>query len=94
MERDPRAKRWIEQQPWRRFSMERKDSEPGSVNAPPTATSITIFAVVVALLFGGMYLFFPESYRPTASNQSPTVAETPGANVEPPATTGQGGSAK
>jgi hypothetical protein len=53
----------------------------------PTAASIAIFAVVAALLFGGMYFFFPDNYRPTASTKSPAVAEAP----VPPSTTGQGG---
>jgi hypothetical protein len=55
--------------------------------AAPTTFSIAIFAVAVALLFGGMYFFFPESYRQTVS-APPVVGTTP-----PSATTGQGGEA-
>jgi hypothetical protein len=73
--------------------MEHQDTNPGSVHEAPPATSIAIFAVVVALLFGGMYFFFPGNDRPIASNPSPTVATSPASPVEP-TTTGQGGNAK
>ena len=67
--------------------MERKDDT--SVTPAPTAASIAIFAVVVLILFGGMYLFVPNQYRSTASN--PPAAEKTATTPAPPATTGQGG---
>jgi hypothetical protein len=73
--------------------MEHKDTSPGSVHEAPAAMSIAIFAVVVVLLFGGMYFFFPGNDRPVASNPSPTVATAP-APQPGPSTTGQGGGAK
>jgi hypothetical protein len=61
-----------------------QNPDPGEDAPPaPTAASIAIFAVVVALLFGGMYLFLPDSYRP-----APTVAQKPAPDA--PVTTGQG----
>ena len=73
--------------------MEHKNTDPGAVREAPAATSIAIFAAVVALLFGGMYFFFPGNDRPVATNPSPTVATAPAQQAEP-TTTGQGGGAK
>jgi hypothetical protein len=66
--------------------MERKDAPLATEQPAPTTGAIAIFAVVVALLFGGMYFFFPGNDRPVASSKSPAVAERPA----PPVTTGQG----
>lgn len=62
-----------------------RDNDPGrGASAAPTGASIAIFAVVVALLFGGAYLFLPDHYR-----SSSTVAQKPAPQA--PVTTGQGG---
>jgi len=72
--------------------MERREGPLVTETPAPTAGSIVVFTIVVALLFGGMYLLFPDGgYRPTASNPPATVAEQP---ATPPATTGQGGNIK
>lgn len=68
--------------------------EDHSVNAAPTAASITIFAVVVAVLFGGMYFFLSDNVQQSASTKSPSVAESPATTPAPPTTTGQGGNSQ
>ena len=69
--------------------MERKDAPLVTEKPAPTTRAIAIFAAVVALLFGGMYFFFPGNDRPVATGPSPAVAERPAPS--PPVTTGQGG---
>ena len=72
--------------------MARKEVPLVTERPAPTAASIAIFALVVALLFGGMYFFLPDSYQSTAP--SPAVAERPAPQPAPPVTTGQGGNTK
>jgi hypothetical protein len=61
-----------------------RNPAPGDPAPAPTATSIAIFAVVVALLFGGAYLLLPDHYR-----SETTVAQKSAPAA--PVTTGQGG---
>ena len=74
--------------------MERKDPPRVRERPAPTSASIAIFAAVAALLFAGMYFFMPDNYRPMTETKSPAVAERPADAPAPPATTGQGGTAK
>ena len=74
--------------------VDRKDPPRVRERPAPTAYSIAIFAVVAVLLFAGMYFLVPENYRSTATTTSPTVAEKAAPAPAPPATTGQGGTAK
>jgi len=75
--------------------MEHQSERSGVVEAraAPTSKSIAIFAVVVAVLFGGMYFLTSDGSRSTVTSNTPTVAQ-PATPSAPPATTGQGGNTK